>query len=282
MLRRSMFVAGLMAGASAMSLPAQTMRNFTATRNVAGEKLIRASLDFHGGTVSVAPLTGAGLFHVLMRYDADRFVPVQEYEPRTGILRLGLQPVGATAVRVTSRAQLAQTAQFSFARDVPLMLSANFGASEANLELGELTLSQLDVRASATRGQVSFGAPNRGSCRLATFTIAAGQLEVMHLANSGCYEVRLDGAAGNAILGFDGSWRRDITLIVDLSMGGLTLRLPKGTGVRLNSNRFLTSLSAEGLIKQEGGWISAGYAQAPHKLNVELKTSVAGVNLEWM
>ncbi len=285
MIRHTVIVAGLVAGAAgtqATSLAAQTMRTFTAARNVAGERVLRASLDFHGGTVSVEPLGGKELFHVLMRYDADRFVPIQDYEPRTGMLHLGLQPVGVTGVRVTSRAQLSQTAQFSFARDVPLMLSANFAASEASLQLGGLTLDELDVHASATRGQVRFDTPNRGNCRLAAFTVAAGQLEVMHLANAGCNEVHVEGAAGNVILGFDGTWRRDITLIVDMSMGGLTLRLPAGTGVQLNSNRFLTSVNAQGLVTQDGGWISEGFSKAPHKLNVELKTSVAGVNLEWI
>jgi hypothetical protein len=282
MMPRSVVFAGLVASAAAPSLSAQAMRNFTASRAVAGEKLVRASLDFHGGNVTVSPATSDELFHVLMRYDAERFVPVQDYEPRTGILHLGLRPVGATGVRVTSRAQLAQSAEFSFARDVPLMLSANFGAAEATLDLGGLTLNELDVHASATRGQVDFDVPNRGTCRLASFSITAGQLEVRRLANAGCYQVRVEGAAGNAILGFDGVWRRDVTLVVDMSMGGLTLRLPRGTGVRLTTSRFLTTLNTEGLLKQEDGWISAGFAQAPHKLNVELKTSVGRVNLEWI
>lgn len=283
--RCTLVVVGLVAAAvTAASAPlaAQTMRSFSAVRNVAGERVLRASLDFHGGTVSVAPLDGKGLFHILMRYDADRFVPIQDYEPRTGLLHLGLQPVGVTGVRVTSRAQLAQTAQFTFARDVPLILSASFGASEAQLQLGGLTLNELDVHASATRGEVRFDTPNRGNCRLAAFTVAAGQLEVMHLANAGCNEVHVAGAAGNVILDFDGAWRHDITLLVDMSMGGLTLRLPAGTGVQLNSNRFLTSFNAQGLVKQGDGWISEGFEQAAHKLNVELKTSVAGVNVEWI
>lgn len=285
MLPRSILLAGAVAGAvgpATHAASAQTMRTFSATRPVAGEKLVRATLDFHGGTIAIGSLTGNELFHVLLRYDADRFVPLQEYEPRTGILHLGLQPVGVTGVRVTSRAQLAQTAQFAFNRSVPLMLTANMGASEASLELGDLTLDAVEVRASATRGRVSFASPNRGSCRQATFSVTAGQLEVEHLANAGCYQVRVDGAAGSAVLSFDGSWRRDITLTVDLSMGGLTLRLPKGTGVRLSGSRFLSTLETSGLQKDGDDWISAGYAGAPRKLTVELKTSVAGVSLEWI
>lgn len=282
MLRRSVVLAGMVAGSVVHGAQAQTMRSFTATRAASGEKLLRATLDFHAGNARVSGVPGDQLFQVLMRYDAERFVPVQQFEPRSGTLHLGLAPVGAVGVRVTSRAQLSQTAAFSFSRDVPLALTANFGASEAELELGGLTLTSLDVHASATRGTVNFGTPNRGSCRMANFSVTAGQLDIRRVANSNCREILVEGAAGKAILSFDGSWNGDVTLTVNMSMGGLTLRLPSGTGVRINSNRFLSTLNADGLVREDGGWVSTGYAQAQHKLMVELKTSVAGVNLEWL
>ena len=154
-----------------------------------------------------------------LKYDADRFAPVQQYAPRTGILRLGLESVGKGGVRVTSRSQLEQVATFTFSPSVPLALSANLGASEAELDLGGLTLTELTVRSGASRGTVDFSKPTQGECLHASFNLGATELTVRNLANAACAEVRIEGGVGRATLDFGGAWRRDTRLSVDLSMG---------------------------------------------------------------
>ena len=58
----------------------------------------------------------------------------------------------------------------------------------------------------------------------------------------------MDGGAGSATLGF-GDWRRDATLVVDLALGGLTLQIPRGTGVRITGERFLAPFDSKGFVQ---------------------------------
>ncbi len=260
---------------------AQTMKVFTAARGILAERQVIATLDFGAGAVRVGS-AASNLYRMQLRYDADRYKPMQQYDPRTGILRVGLESIGKGGMRVTSRSQLDQTGEFTFARTVPLSLSANLGASEATLNLGGLTLTDLTVRSGASRATVAFATPTRGECRHATFTVGAGDIDISGLAHAGCREVHLDGGIGRATLDFGGTWKRDVRVTVGMSMGVVTLRIPRGTGVRLDASRFLSPLSADGFARDGKTWVTPRFDAAKRKITVELNTTVASIDVEWI
>lgn len=279
--------AGLLAAVLALvatpALTAQTMRTYSASRPLKGaQPPLRTTLEFGAGRVVVRAGPGTDLYDVGLRYDADRYTPVHRYDPRTGILQLGLRSVGGGGIRVTSRSQLEQVARFEFAPTVPLLLQANLGASEAVIDLGGLNLVEVAVRSGATRGTVDVSRPTRGECREALFSVGAAELVAMRLANAGCAEVRVEGGVGRAVLDFTGTWRRDVRVTAELSMGTLTLRVPRGTGVRVSADRFLTRFALDGFGRSGNDWTTPGFAEAEHKLAVELKTNVAGFEVEWV
>lgn len=283
MIRRLPLLAATLLLTAPTPIAAQTMRLYGASRPVAdAQPPLRTTLDFGSGRVVVRAGTGGDLYDVGMRFDADRYTPVHRYDPRTGILRLGVQSIGGAGLRVTSRGQLEQVARFEFAPGVPLLLEANLGASEAVIDLGGLTLVEVAVRSGATRGTVDVSSPTAGTCREALFSVGAAELVAMRLANAGCAEVRVEGGVGRAVLDFTGTWRRDMRVIAQLSMGTITLRIPRGTGVRIAAERFLTRLSVDGFTRDGNEWRTPGFADAAHKLSVELKTNVAGFEVEWV
>lgn len=283
---RPVFGVAALAGVSAISVavpcPGQAMRTFSASRPVAAERFLHVTLDFSGGTLVLLPAATGQLYAIKLNYDADHSSPIQRYDPRTGILRLGVESTGSNGIRVTSRRQLEQTARIEFAPDVPLVLYANLGAGDASLDLGGMTLTELNLHGTASRATVDFSQPTRGGCKSATFTVGAAELDVRHLAAAGCAAVRVDGAIGSVSLAFDGAWRRDGTLTVDLSMGGLTLKVPRGTGVRVAAERFLAPFDGQGFVRNGNTWTTPGFDQAPQKLRVELKAAMVGIEVRWI
>ncbi len=274
---------GLAALVAAGPLGAQTMRTYGASRPVAdAQPPLRTTLEFGAGRVVVRAGADDALYDVGLRYDADRYTPLHRYDPRTGILQLGLKTVGGTGLRVTSRGQLEQVARFAFAPTVPIILQAHLGASEAVLDLGGLTLVELVVRSGVTRGTVDFSSPTRGDCREALFSVGAAELVAMRLANAGCAEVRVEGGVGRAVLDFTGSWRRNTRLTAELSMGTLTLRIPRGTGVRVTADRFLTRFDLDDFARTGNTWSTPDFAGATRTLSVALTTNVAGFEVEWV
>jgi hypothetical protein len=279
---RRLLLLGAVSGLHVPHCAGQSMRAFTVMRPVGTERFLHVTLDFDGGTVVFVPAPSGELYGAKLRYDADRSAPAHEYDPRTGILHLGVVPVGSMGVRVTSRAQLEQAARFDFSPDVPLTLYATLGASDATIDLGGMTLTQLDLRSTATHATVDFSQPTRGVCKSAAFTVAAAEVSVQHLAQAGCESLRVDGGVGSVTLRFDGTWRRDLDLVVDLSLGELTLQLPQGTGVRLTGERFLAPFDSKGFVRNGDTWTTPGFDRAPHKLTVALKASMVGIDVEWI
>jgi hypothetical protein len=279
---RRLLLLGAVSALHARHCPGQSMRTFTVTRPVAAERFLHVTLDFGGGTVVIVPAPAGELYGAKLRYDADRSEPAQAYDARTGILHLGVVSIGSMGVRVTSRAQLEQAGRFEFSPDVPLALDATLGASDATIDLGGLTLTQLELRSTATHATVDFSQPTRGSCKSATFTVGAADLNVHHLAQAGCESLRVDGGVGSVALTFDGAWRRDLTLVVDLALGSLTLQLPRGTGVQLTGERFLAPFDSKGFVRTGDTWTTPGFDRALHKLTVELKASMVGIDVQWI
>lgn len=282
--RRAALLVLLVTVSPSTLLSAQSMRSYSASRPVADSGVpLRATLDFGSGRVVVRAGNPLVLYAATMDYDADRYTPVQRYDPRTGILHLGLTSIGRGGLRVTSRQHLQQAARFEFAPGVPLNLEANLGASEAHLDLGGLALHELSVRAGASRSTIDFTKPSEVRCERAWFISGASELQVRRLANAGCREIQIEGGAGSTTVDFSGTWSTDAHITATQTVGTLTLRVPRGVGVRLNaSGRFLSRLTFEGLTRSGDSWQSANFASAAHHLTIDLTTNVADVTLEWI
>ena len=279
---RALLIATMLAS-SARPAAAQSMRLFTAWRPVGAERALHVTLDFAGGNVTISSAATGELYHMAVRYDADRYLPVQQYEPRTGVLHLGLERVGGREIYAAVGPRPQQTGAFTFAPDIPLALDASLDASDATLDLGW-------YHADGARG------PRCGhACHGGLFPPHARGLRVGHVhrwsgaargaasrAGGVCHRPSGRRCTGGASLAFDGVWRRDLALIVDLAMGSLTLRIPRGTGVRISADQFLSLLDTGGLVRAGDSWVTPGYAAAAHKLTVELKTAMVGVDLKWI
>jgi hypothetical protein len=266
----------------ASPLAAQTMRTMSVSRPMGGERMLRVTLDYTGGSLIVAPASDGALYGLQLRYDADRSAPINRYDARTGILHIGLTPSGGAALRVADPASSAQRARITVSPNLPLVFDADLGGSEAAIDLGGTMLSEIDIHANATHSSVDFSRPTRGNCRRATFTVGAADIDVHHLAAAGCTSVRVEGGAGGATLRFDGEWRSNATLDVDLSMGRLTLVMVRGTGLRVTGQRFLAPLSRNGLVAAGDGWMTPGFGHAAHTLDVNLKASLVGIDVQWV
>lgn len=282
--RRAVMLALLVALAAPALLSAQSMRQYAASRPVGDARIpLRASLDFGSGRVVLRAGDPDVLYSAWMEYDADRHTPVQRYDPRTGILHLGLASIGSGGLRVTSREHLQQSAWFEFAPGVPLNLAANLGASEARLDLGGLALHELTVRAGASRSTIDFSSPNTVRCQRARFISGASELHIGQLANAGCREILLEGGAGSTTVDFGGTWSTDARITATQTVGTLTLRIPEGVAVRLNATgRFLSRLKFAGLTRSGDSWQSENFDDAAHHLTIDLTTNVAEVALEWI
>ena len=261
---------------------AQTMRSTTVTRQRRGEKEMSARIDFGAGTLTLRPGRSSALYSMNLLYDSERFAPVSRFSATGRQLDLGVQNIGNSGLRVSSKRHLQQNAVIELSSQVDLSLDVSSGAVEAGMELGGLRITEARIRMAASKSSIRFSQPNQAVCRSLELNAGAAEFEVFMLGNSGCREIRFEGGVGDVTLDLTGAWPADARLVAKLALGGLTLRLPRELGVALEVDAFLASFDPAGFTRRGGGYLSDGYETRKRHLKVEITSKVGEVKVEWV
>lgn len=260
---------------------AQAARPFSTYRQWHGETRLTARLDYAAGALKVLPGRPGELYRMDALYDSERYQPLSAFQASTTEVKLGLESSGAGGLRASSKDGPRQTAAVTFSPRADLALAVTLGASDADLELGGLRLTDLDLQAGASRAVVRFSKPNATRCREASLRSGAAELTVLGLGNSRCDRIAFEGGVGHVTLDFSGAWTASSRVEVKMALGEVTLRLPREVGVRISSDRILASFDAQGLVREGESYISPGYHQAPRHLDIDLTAALGGVGVEW-
>ena len=266
----------------ATPLAAQTMRSTTVSRQRHSIRDLNARIEFAAGTLTLRAARGSALYSMNLQYDVERFSPVSRFDPATSSLVLGVQNVGNSGLRVSSKRHLQQNAVIEISPEVSLSLDISFGAVEAGIDLGGLRLTDGRIRTAASQSSIRFSQPNRAVCSSLELNAGAAKFEAVALGNSGCQEIRFDGGVGEVTLDLTGQWVTDSRLVANVAVGGLTLRLPRQLGVELVVDRFLASFNPVGFSRRGASYFSEGYDARQRHLRIEIKTTVGDINVEWV
>ena len=261
---------------------AQTMRAFSTFRQLHGETRLNARVEYGAGSLRVEPGQPGELYRMNLSYDEDRFVPVSDFDASSRTVVLGLRAAGQGGVRVVSRNQLRQLASIALSPRADLALDLSLGAVDAEVELGGLRISDLDLKTGASRATVRFSRPNGMRCRHAAFSAGAAEVSVFGLGNSRCDEIEFEGGIGKVLLDFSGAWTSSAHVQVKMAMGEITLRLPRRVGIRLAMDKFLSSFESAGLVRRGDSFVSENYDRASRRLDLEITAAVGGVSVEWV
>jgi hypothetical protein len=279
---RAILLALALGVASAPLLTAQEMRDYSVSRQRHGEGRLDARLDFVAGTINVGAGSPDVLYAMQLRYDPERFTPVSRFDAGDGSLALGIENAGKSGLRVASRAQLTQTASVLLNPAVLISLEANLGAANARLELGGIRLRDLHIESGATQATLSFSRPNQIRCSSMTIEAGAAELLLDRLGNSRCGQIRISGGMGQMTLDLRGAWGQPSDVSVKMTVGKLRLRIPRSLGVRVRSERFLSSFPSEGWTRSGDVLLSPGYASASQHVDLALETALGDVGVEWV
>ncbi len=279
-------VAGCFLSAGAMwlspDLSAQTLRTLTTSRQLRDERQLSAKVDFAGGSLRLGPGLPSKLYRMELSYDEGRFTPVSLFDEQSSQLELGLKRTEDGGRYAVSKRNLQQDASIELSPQVDLSLDAVLGAAEADLELGGLRLTDIQLNTGASRTSVRFSKPNTTRCSRAELTAGAAELEVAKLGNSRCQRVRVEGGVGEVTLDLSGAWPDNAQVMLRMVAGSLTLKLPRRVGIELVLDKFLASFEPDGFIRQGTTFHSHGYSQAQRRLRIDLETTVGGVKVEWL
>lgn len=275
--RRLLALTAALSTACAAPVGAQDWRDLTSFRQRADEERLEVQVRYGAGRLMIGSGTSAGeLYRVGMRYNPDLFDPITDYQ--SGRLRVGLEGVGGS-IRMGRHGPGELDLRLS--PDVPLDLDLDFGAVEAEIELGGLMLHGLDIETGASQTRVRFSTPNAAACDRLALSMGAASFEAVGLGNANCAEINVEGGVGEVTLDFSGDWRRNMEADISMALGSLTLVVPSDVGVRVDKDTFLTSFDSPRFEKRDDVYYSTNWDSARHRLDVDLSGAFGSVNIRW-
>lgn len=272
---RSAIVALSISAALATPAAAQDWRSITTFRQLADEEMLRVDVEYGAGRFEVGPGAGNLLYRANLRYDADVFRPITSYG--NGRLRLGFE--GGS---IRGRNLKAGHLQLLLGQRVPLDLSLKFGAAEADLELGGLRIREAQISTGASRTDVAFSQPNPEVCRSLRLEVGAAQFQARGIGNLNAERMTVSGGVGEVTLDFTGRWRTNLTADIDMGLGALNIRVPRGLGVRVRKSGILASFDSQGLVKRGDVYFSEDWERADHRLTINIDAALGTIRLAWV
>lgn len=274
-------LAGAGAGAAAQ---AQDYRTATESRQRRGEDALVVNVQFGVGEFRLRPGPERVLYRMNLRYDARAFEPVSDYDADTRRLRVGVEGLNVRGNHINYPDMPKQRLDLELSPAVPTELDLAFGAGATDIELGDLSLRQIDIKGGASETVVRFSRPNRIACERLTFQVGAIDLKTEKLGNARCRHIEFKGAAGDITLDFTGEWAdgSDTRVEVAVGLGSVRLRFPEDLGIAVNVDRFLTSFDRSGLRRRGDRYYSANYDTAKTKIDLDVKAAMGSVEIEWV
>lgn len=257
---------------------AQSWRTVTMSRQTDDEQVMDVRVRYGAGRFSVGPADAGILYRMQLRYDEDSFEPVAEFHGRR--LELGTESVGHR-IRLGGDKNGGEM-ELMLSRDVVMDLEMDFGAVKADIDLGGLRLTRLEIATGASQTRLDISEPNSEEMSRASLDVGVAEFTVLHLGNLNARVIEVDAGIGDITLDFTGEWQRDARVSVDMGLGSLELRFPRGLGVRLEKDTFLTSFDSEGLVKRGDVYYSLDYEEAEHKITVDVDAAFGSIRIVWV
>jgi hypothetical protein len=249
-----------------------------ASRQLHDTAAISARLDYAAGKLELTPGAGAELYHATVRYDADRTEPVARFDSASRVLALGVHVRGARLANFGARDD-AGSMNAELTSRVPIDLSLELGAVDANLQLGGLRVRDLSLRGGAADVTAHFDQPNHERLGTMTLAVGAAQVKMLDLANSGVSRINAEVGAGTLTLDLGGALARDVDITATLAMGGLTLEVSPDDGIYVDERTLLGGFGKTGFVKRGDGWYSTNYDTAARHVRVHLHAFLGGMTL---
>ncbi len=265
---------------AAVLLPAgvtgQDWRTVTMSQRLERVDDLRVSVEYGAGQFSVRSVDDDLLYRMRLEYDEEKFEPVADFS--NDRLRLGIETIGRD---INLKGRQTGSLDLELPRGVPMDLELTFGAVQADIDLGGLDLTDLELSTGASESFIEISEPNRERIGTATFAVGAAEFTAAGLGNLNAERIEVDAGVGSITLGLDGRWASDGRVSIDMGLGHLELRIPEGVGLRLRKDSFLTAIDSEGLIKRGDVYESPDFDDAERRVEVELDAAFGAISVVW-
>ena len=255
---------------------AQELRSVDVARQLHDSAPMLVRVRYAAGKLALRAAETPVLYRMQLAYLAEAVRPLYSFTAATRTLRVGVEKRG---VHIPGGERTGDM-HLDLARAVPIDLDMELGAVEADLDLSGLRVGELHVESGASDATLRFATPNAERMRSLDLEVGAASLHASGLANANAPEIRVQAGVGGVELDFDGTWTQNVDLNVRVALGGVTIRVPRDVGIRVEAQKFLAAFDTKGLTKRGNAYYSDNWDTAVHRLSVRAQTTFGTLRVE--
>lgn len=293
------FAAALLAVGTVPGAAAKADREVIKERvAMSSEERLDAHLTFGAGRLELAKVTGDDIVKVTLEYPEDGKAPEFSYRThgRSGDLRIEAGDMDWEHDKDSGcTIDMDDDGWNGWWKDgerndwsvgltgkIPISLKIESGASNNEIDLTGLKISDLDIEAGACELEITVDEPSGHRTRIISIDGGAAKMRAENLGNLNFDRMEFNGGAGQFTLDFSGELDHRATVEINLGVGQMTIFVPRNVGVKLDcSSCTLASVSVSGAFEEEDDvYVNDKYGQTDGELLFEITASLATVNVE--
>jgi hypothetical protein len=195
-----------------------------------------------------------GLMEADFTFNVDAWEPTVTYNVSAGAGRLTVEQPKTEELSVGSNFH--NEWDIRFGDGIPLDMRIDCGAGEQDIDLGGLTITELDMK------------------------LGAGDVNVDLSDNAALTRLKFDIGAGDVDINLDGPWDNNVDVDIQGGIGQTKLRLPRDVGVRVNVTKGIGDVDASGLYRNGNDYVNDAYGESDITLEINLQAGIGRVQLD--
>lgn len=163
-----------------------------------------------------------------------------------------------------------------------VIVDAKIKAGEIDLDLGGLSLEELELTTWAGEVGLNFSDRNRVECVEADINTKVGETRINNLSNLRFKHIEIDGGIGEMRIDFGGMGQKDASAEIDLDIGETHVEVPDDLGIRLAVSKFLflTEVNVSSRFEQSGNrYYSKHHDSADRSLDLEVSPGLGAFHI---
>jgi hypothetical protein len=272
--RLALLAAALVAGA--VSLHAQAWQTVNVERASLPVPQLSVIVRHDVGQLNIRPTRDSVRYRASLRYDPRAVEPIYRYANDSAALRIGTRERGDKS----SDGRRSSNLDLTLGSTGTLALDVRSGAAEALLDMSGLPLTSLLVSSGASDTRVRFDRPNPVRMKNLTLSTGAASIVADQLGNANAEEIVVRSAVGEIQLDLSGAWQNDTEVRAEVTLGTLTIRVPRDLGVHVETSRVLAGLSHEGFERSGSAYVTENWETATRKVRIYAQTVVGYLTIQ--
>ncbi|MEW6413271.1 MAG: LiaF domain-containing protein [Candidatus Zixiibacteriota bacterium] len=168
----------------------------------------------------------------------------------------------------------------------PLLLEMDFGACDADFDLGGLPIRELAIDIGAASGTIDFSSPNPERLNEIDIDAGATSLELRNFGNANFEYLNFEGGVGSFELDLRGQYKGESTVSVEVGLGSVEIVMPEGVAFRIETDgdHFLSSIDFHNSRSNEvddNVYESDDFEDADTRIILELSAGLGSIDVYW-